>query len=83
MESVRIHYGLQGTNAPVTIRIFDFALHPVRVLLREAMRSGSTERDEVWDGKDERGRRVTNGVYFYRIEVGSRSPVWGKIMVIQ
>ncbi len=82
-EMVRIHYGLQGADAPVTIRIFDFAMHPVKTLLRSAVRSSSTEHDEVWDGTDDQGRRVANGVYFYRIEIGNRSTVWGKIMAIQ
>jgi hypothetical protein len=82
-EVVRIHYGVQGADAPVTIRVFDFAMHPVRVLLRDAVRSSLTEHDEIWDGNDDHGRRVTNGVYFYRVEIGNKSPLWGKIMVIQ
>ncbi len=82
-EVVRIHYGLQGQSAPVTIRIFDFAMQPVRTLLRNAFRPSSMEQDEIWNGNDDQGRRVTNGVYFYRIEIANRTPVWGKIMVIQ
>jgi hypothetical protein len=26
---------------------------------------------------------VTNGVYFYRVEIGDQSPLWGKIMVLR
>jgi len=80
---VRIHYGLQGHNAPVTIKIFDFAMHPVKTLLQNAVRSASIEQDEIWDGQDDHHRRVANGVYFYRIEIGSLAPSWGKILVIQ
>ncbi len=83
LEVVRIHYGLQGHDAPVTIRIFDFAMHPVRTLLQNAIRSSAIEHDEIWEGNDDHGRRATNGVYFYRIEIGSRSPVWGKIMIVR
>jgi hypothetical protein len=80
---VRIHYGLQGQSAPVTIRIFDFAMHPVRTLLRNASRPSSGELDEIWNGEDDKGRRVANGVYFYRIEIGGLGPVWGKILVVE
>ncbi len=82
-EVVRLHYGLQGLDAPVTIRIFDFAMHPVRTLIRNAPRSGSTDHDEIWDGRDGRGRVVANGTYFYSVVIGSDSPSWGKILVIQ
>jgi hypothetical protein len=80
---VRIHYGLRGTNAPVTIQLFDFAMHPVRTLIRNAPRPANTELDETWDGRDDRNRRVANGVYFYKIDIGGSGPVWGKILVIQ
>jgi hypothetical protein len=25
----------------------------------------------VWDGRDDRGRKVSGGIYFYRIEAGA------------
>jgi hypothetical protein len=56
---------------------------PVKTLLRGATRTGSIERDEIWDGRDDIGRRVTNGVYFYRVEIGNSDPQWGKIFVLQ
>jgi len=34
-----------------------------------------------WDGRDHRGSVVANGVYFYRLKVGSKE-LWGKVMVI-
>ncbi len=82
-EVVRLHYGLQGHDAPVTIRIFDFAMHPVKTLLQNAGRSAAIEHDEIWDGKDDRGRVVANGTYFYSVQVGGNTPSWGKILVIQ
>jgi ligand-binding sensor domain-containing protein len=82
-EVVRIHYSTAGKTLPVTIRIFDFAMSPVKTLLRGATRFGSMEYDEVWDGRDDLGRRVSNGVYFYRIELEDNDPQWGKIFVLQ
>lgn len=82
-EVVRIHYSTSGKTVPVTIRIFDFAMAPVKTLLRGATRVGSVEHDEIWDGRDDRGRRVSNGVYFYRVEIQESDPQWGKIFVLQ
>jgi photosystem II stability/assembly factor-like uncharacterized protein len=81
--AVRIHYSLQGRSAPVTIRIFDFAMHPVKTLLQNAIRSSSMEHDEIWNGFDDQNRRVANGVYFYSVQIGGLDPVWGKILVVQ
>ena len=81
-EVVRVHFSTSGKTAPVSIRIFDFAMQPVKTLLRDAVRSGSIEHDEIWDGRDDSNRRVANGVYFYRVEVDGESQ-WGKIFVLQ
>ena len=82
-EVVRIHYSTSEKTLPVTIRIFDFAMTPVKTLLRGATRIGSVEHDEIWDGRDDRGRRVSNGIYFYRVEIEGSDPQWGKIFVLQ
>jgi hypothetical protein len=58
-------------------------MQPVKTLLRDAMRRTSAEHDETWDGRDDFNRRVANGVYFYKIEIGDSSPQWGKILVLQ
>lgn len=82
-ETVRIHYSTQGKTASVTIRIFDFAMQPVRTLIQNAQRGGSYEHDELWNGTDNANRRVANGVYFYRVEIEGNEPLWGKIFVLQ
>jgi hypothetical protein len=82
-EVVRLHYSTQGQTVPVTVRIFDFGMQPVKTLIRNATRSGSLEHDEIWDGRNDLGRRVANGVYFYRVEVEGKEPMWGKILVLQ
>ncbi len=68
--------------ANVTIRILDFGMNLVRTLIQNAPRNLVGEHLENWDGKDEAGRIVPNGVYFYRIDIGSQKPLFGKIMVL-
>jgi photosystem II stability/assembly factor-like uncharacterized protein len=82
-EVVRIHYGTGGKDSNVKIRIFDFGMNLVRMLLRQAFRTGAIEHDEIWDGRDDSGRRVSNGVYFYKVEVENGSTGWGKVVVLQ
>ncbi len=82
-EIVRIHYSTYGATAPVTVRVFDFGMNLVRTVVNNVQRSGISEHDELWDGRNESGGQVANGVYFYHVIVGSSDPIWGKILVIQ
>ncbi|MCF6268821.1 MAG: hypothetical protein L3J41_03840 [Melioribacteraceae bacterium] len=81
-ELVKIKYSL-SEDAKVTIRIMNFSMQLVRVLIQNAQR-GTGELFEFWDGKNELGNVVTNGVYFYRIDSDAISePLFGKIMVMK
>jgi len=82
-EAVRIHYSTQGKNVPVTIRIFNYAMQSVKTLIQQAQRSGAQEHDEIWNGRDDDNTRISNGVYFYTVEVEGLEPVWGKIYVVE
>lgn len=82
-EVVRIHYSTRGRNAAVTIRIFNFAMQPVRTLIQNASRSGAYEHDEIWNGRDDQNNRIANGVYFYVVEVEGLEPMWGKIFIVE
>jgi hypothetical protein len=80
-EQVRIKYSTSG-SANVTIRILDFGMNLVRTVIQNASRIPNSEQLDLWDGRDESGKIVPNGVYFYRIDLGSGTPLFGKIMVI-
>ncbi len=81
-ELVTIKYSL-NSDAKVTIRIMNFSMELVRTLIQNTQR-GSGNRFEFWNGKDELGNIVTNGVYFYRIDSAELSePLFGKIMVLK
>ncbi|MGA7160570.1 MAG: FlgD immunoglobulin-like domain containing protein [Bacteroidota bacterium] len=82
-EIVRLHYSVDKSTASVTIRIFDFGMNLVRTVISDANRNGIAEHDEVWDGKNDKGRQVSNGPYFYQVVIGNEKPIWGKILVLQ
>ena len=54
----------------------------VKTVLQNAPRRSGIDLIDTWDGRDESGRIVSNGVYFYRIESGSGEPMYGKILVV-
>jgi hypothetical protein len=85
-EPVRLHYSLGTANSgikEITIRIFNFAMHPVRTLIQNASRLSGKEYDEIWDGKSDNRSLLANGVYFYRIDIDNQEPLWGKIIVLK
>ncbi len=83
-EQLKIKYSTGGTNASVTIRIYNFSFEYVRTLIQNAPRNRTVEgAPEFWDGKDDVGNIVPNGVYLYRVDVDSNNPLYGKIIVMQ
>lgn len=82
-EVCRIYYKTGKTSANITIRIFDFAMFPVRTVIQNAQRTSPDVLWATWDGKRDDGTQVSNGVYFYRIQIDKDETVWGKIIVLQ
>ena len=54
----------------------------VRNLVSEKPRSAGGDYYEIWDGRNDRGVIVANGVYFYKLEVEGEKTAWGKIVVL-
>lgn len=91
LDLLKIKYSTNNKTENVTIRIMDFGMNLVKTVIQNAPRGNSirsvSKEDggviDYWNGKDEGGNVVPNGVYFYRIDVGSNDPVFGKIIVLQ
>lgn len=83
-EGLKFKYTTEGVTKNVTIRIYDFAMNYVRTLIQNAPRNITDDVERVsWDGKDDSGSVVSNGVYFYRIEIDGQEPLFGKIIVMK
>ncbi|MDP3442107.1 MAG: two-component regulator propeller domain-containing protein, partial [Ignavibacteria bacterium] len=80
-EKIKIKFSLKE-HSDVTIRILNFGMNLVKTVIQNASRSANEEQIEIWDGRDEFGSLVPNGVYFYRIDKNSDKPIFGKIMVL-
>ena len=68
--STRISFGLDEATH-VILRVYDPAGRHVRTLVDEHRMPG--DYNELWDGKNEKGKPVATGVYFYRLTTGERT----------
>jgi len=65
----------------VTVKVYDFALDLVKTVVKDKPRPAG-DFAEVWDGRNEVGEEVANGVYFYRVELEGEGTFWGKVIVL-
>jgi len=56
---------------PTTLRIYNVLGEVVRTLVDEPRSPGIYY--QVWDGKDDQGKEVASGIYFYRLKAGKFS----------
>ena len=93
LDRLKIKYSTGGKSENVTIRIFDFGMNLVKTVIQNVQRgnpvhevdnlnSSTNGVVDFWDGKDENGNIVPNGVYFYKVDVGDNK-LFGKILVIK
>jgi len=80
---VKIRYSLHS-EAVVTIKIYDWALNPVKTISVGRVTPGDNGEEllEFWDGRNEDGQLVANGVYFYTVETDRGDQARGKIVVL-
>jgi hypothetical protein len=79
---VRFQYDIAKAGE-VKIDIFNFAMERVMTIneFEQGPMQNSNDRSASWDGRDNNGRMVDNGVYFFRADVEGQV-TWGKIVVI-
>jgi photosystem II stability/assembly factor-like uncharacterized protein len=83
-EQLKIKYSTGGVEASVTIRIFNFSMDYIKTVIQNAPRIKTVESaPEFWDGTDENGSLLPNGVYFYSVEIDDNTPLFGKIIYMQ
>lgn len=68
--ATRIEFAIP-VAAHTRLRVYDLQGSLVRTLLEEFIGAGA--HSVVWDGRDERGRRVSSGVYLYELQAGDQS----------
>ena len=69
-----------STGGPVAVEVYDMGGRKVADVFSGARAAGTNRI--AWDGKDSRGREVTEGVYLYRVTAGGKATT-GRITVIR
>ncbi|MFQ5751734.1 MAG: FlgD immunoglobulin-like domain containing protein [bacterium] len=78
---VRFQYNtISATN--VTLKIYDFAMQLVATVVEDVARPANGDFYEIWDGRASNGKKIDNGVYFYRLELQGDGTYWGKLIVL-
>jgi hypothetical protein len=65
----------------ITIKLYDITGAHVKMLVENESREAQQEFSTPWDGRNEKGDIVANGVYFYIIESSAGEKAIGKIAV--
>ena len=68
-EGVTIRFGLSEAST-VTLCVYDESGRRIRELIN-GVPHRAADHQTAWDGRDDAGRTVAPGVYFYRLEAGS------------
>ncbi|MEJ2635134.1 MAG: hypothetical protein P8184_07555 [Calditrichia bacterium] len=81
-DYVRFQYDITRSGM-VEVDIYNFAMEKVTSIkeYEEYTGGGAPDRSAKWDGRDNNGRMVDNGVYFFRAKVEGNVN-WGKIVVL-
>ncbi|MFC1608395.1 T9SS type A sorting domain-containing protein [Candidatus Latescibacterota bacterium] len=77
----RIQYSIENATE-VSINIYSYSGKLIKELIDGDYRTGGRDYQESWNGADENGNTVPNGVYFYEIKTGKGDSARGKIMVL-
>ena len=56
-------------NSGVELAIYNLQGQKVKTLINEVIPAG--EHSVVWNGRDSNGKRVSSGIYFYKLEAGN------------
>ncbi|RJP74145.1 MAG: hypothetical protein C4524_13220, partial [Candidatus Zixiibacteriota bacterium] len=78
---IRFQYDLPA-EGNVTLKIYDFAMDEVAVVVDNVLRLAGDNTEE-WDGRRADGSPAATGVYYYVVERGGSGEAWGKFAVIQ
>ena len=79
-QSTAISYQLPVIGK-IVLKVYDIIGQEARTLINEKQAAG--KHSVVWDGKDNSGRLISEGVYFYQIKFDDNIPVTKKMLLLR
>ena len=76
-----INFVVARHTLQVHIEVFDIRGRLIRTLLDGSREFGAGSHSVVWDGRDDVGREVSSGIYFYRMRAGEYQSVRKMILM--
>ncbi len=79
--STIIEYSVPDAAAglPLSLRVYDLSGREIRSLVTTPHAAGDFQVE--WRGRDDAGRKVSSGIYFYRYSVGGHSAVHKMVLI--
>ncbi|MBN2016693.1 MAG: T9SS type A sorting domain-containing protein [Candidatus Cloacimonetes bacterium] len=78
ISSTRISFNLPETG------LIDLAIYNLKGQLVKTLYSGNTSKHTVmWDGKDEQGKEIESGVYFYKMVMNGKTVDTKKLILLR
>jgi len=77
---VRFQYRCTS-DCTVDLKVYDFSMALVATVAIDRHRTAG-EWAEIWNGRNDLGEMVANGVYYYKIDRSGHKAAWGKVMVL-
>ena len=81
-ESTTIRFSL-AKSGKVTVKLYDVSNRLVTTLIEGVIIEANKEQSLSWNGRNENGVIVANGVYFYVIESSASERAVGKVAVLR
>jgi hypothetical protein len=72
-----------NSDSKVSLKIFDLISRKVKVIVNDEQQTGGTLHKYVWDGRNDGGKIVVNGVYYAVIKINGSEQHYTKIVVVK
>ncbi|MEO0071506.1 MAG: SBBP repeat-containing protein, partial [candidate division WOR-3 bacterium] len=79
VANTKIHYSIPR-DGRVLLEVFDASGRLIRILTDEHRKAGTY--NAIWDGRDENGRKVAQGAYFFTLRVDNQA-VLRKVLLLR
>ena len=81
-QKTKISFGIGQGAKGIELKIYDAIGRLVRDFTDDLCNHNKSVKSVYWDGRDEKGKSVQSGVYFYHLKVDDTSSM-GKILLIE